>query len=91
VLELRLKFPLYFRRQPLRLRKKPKQSGIASFYLGNRPCGVFPIARVAMGFGNAGEREAHLYIRPDEINADGPSFTVDRHLRGPMLAQAFGL
>ena len=45
--ELRLKFLLYFGRPALRLRKNAKQSVMASFYLGERPCDVFPIARVA--------------------------------------------
>src|SRR5260370_25355492 len=45
--ELRLVFPLYFRRPSLRLRKNAKQSVMAFFHLGERPCDVFPIARVA--------------------------------------------
>jgi hypothetical protein len=50
-------------------RKEPKQGGLAFFCRGRRPCGVFRIAGIVRGFGNAGEREARLQSSPDEIKA----------------------
>jgi hypothetical protein len=69
-LERKVEFRPCFRRYALCLRKEPKQGGIALFYSGNRPCGVFPIAKVVLGVGQACKRKAHLQVSPDEIKAN---------------------
>ena len=44
-------------------------AGITLFCAGNRPSGVFLMAHAVRRFRNSGERDALLYICPDEIKA----------------------
>src|ERR1017187_8201326 len=69
-LESRLQFLLCFRRYLRCLRKVSEHVGIALFRTGNRACGVFLIATVILGSGQACKREAHLQVSPDEIKAN---------------------
>ena len=63
--ELRPQFRFDCRRHSRRLAKIPEHVGIALLRTCNGPFGVFPVAHPECSFGNLGEREAHVQVRPD--------------------------